>query len=443
VFNVLILARLQFALTIMFHYLFPPITIGLAAIMTAMEGLFLKTRNPIYENMARFWTKIFAVNFALGAATGVVMEFEFGTNWASYARFVGDVFGSALAAEGIFAFFLESSFLAILVFGWDRVSARMHFVSTALVFLGSVLSAVWIVVANSWQQTPAGFRVVGEGLARRAQITDFWAMVFNPSSVIRVTHTLVGALIVGAFLVLSVSAWYLLKGRHLEFARRSLWIALWAGLLGSILAPFTGDIHGRLVARYQPAKLAAFEGQFQTHEGPTGMFVFGWPDEKAGRMRGGVAIPGLLSLLTYHDLKTPVQGLDRFPRTDWPPVAASYACFRTMVGLGFFQLALLATVFWARWRGVLERTRWLLWTLVFSALGAVVCNHAGWCAAELGRQPWTVYGLLRTSDSLSKSVTAGQVMSSLVGFGLVYLFLFAVWIFVMADKIKAGPDEPA
>jgi len=240
VFNVLILARLQFALTIMFHYLFPPITIGLAAIMTAMEGLFLKTRNPIYENMARFWTKIFAVNFALGAATGVVMEFEFGTNWASYARFVGDVFGSALAAEGIFAFFLESSFLAILVFGWDRVSARMHFVSTALVFLGSVLSAVWIVVANSWQQTPAGFRVVGEGLARRAQITDFWAMVFNPSSVIRVTHTLVGALIVGAFLVLSVSAWYLLKGRHLEFARRSLWIALWAGLLGSILAPITG-----------------------------------------------------------------------------------------------------------------------------------------------------------------------------------------------------------
>jgi cytochrome d ubiquinol oxidase subunit I len=390
--------------------------------------------------MARFWTGLFAVSFALGAVTGVVMEFQFGTNWASYSRFVGDVFGPPLAAEGIFAFFLESTFLGILVFGWDRVSARTHFLSTVMVFLGSMLSAVWIIVANSWQQTPAGFRVVGEGISRRAEIVDFWAMVFNPSSVIRLTHTLIGAFVMGSFFVLSVSAWYLLRKRHREFALRSLRPAIWLGLIASLLAPFTGDIHGREVAKYQPAKLAAFEAHYKSDAGPSPMWVFGWPDDKNETMKMGVSVPGGLSFLVHHDFKTPVPGLDQFPRQDRPPVAASYFFFRLMVGLGFAQLFLLILVGFCDWRGALERFPWLLRAMVVSVVGPFIANEAGWIAAEVGRQPWTVYGLLRTSDSLSKSVAAGQVLGSIIGFGLVYLFLFIVWVYVLGDKIRRGPD---
>jgi cytochrome bd ubiquinol oxidase subunit I len=439
--DVLTLSRLQFALTIMFHYLFPPLTIGLGALMSVMEGLFLKTRDPLYERMARFWTKIFAVNFALGVSTGIVMEFQFGTNWASYSRFVGDVFGSALAAEGIFAFFLESGFLAVLVFGWDRVSPKMHFFSTVMVFVGSVFSAVWIVVAGSWQHTPAGFQVVGEGLARRAEITDFWAMVFNPSSAVRLTHTVLGAFVLGAFFVMSVSAWYLLRGRHREFSRRSLRLALGLGILASLLMPVTGHVHARVVARHQPAKLAAFEGHFETGDGPADFHLFGWPDEKAERMRFSVAVPGGLSWLVHGDFKTPVPGLDRFPKEDRPPVAASYFFFRLMLLLGLFHLAVLGAAAWATWRGTLESRRGLLWTLVFAVVSPFIANQAGWVAAEVGRQPWTVYGLLRTSDSLSKSVSAGQVLGSIIGFGVIYLMLFAVWVFVLDDKIRHGPEE--
>ncbi|NMC62460.1 MAG: cytochrome ubiquinol oxidase subunit I, partial [SAR324 cluster bacterium] len=263
-FDVLILSRLQFALTIMFHYIFPPITIGLGLLLVLFEGAYLRTKKPVYEQIARFWTRIFGLNFALGVATGIVMEFEFGTNWATYSRFVGDVFGSALAAEGIFAFFLESGFLAILVFGWDRVSPKVHFISTVLVALGAMFSAVWIVVANSWQQTPAGYHIVGEGLSARAEITDFWAMVFNPSSVDRLLHVLLGSYAMGAFLVLSVSAFYILRRRHLEFAKASIGISLIVAALSSLLLLGSGHHQGQVVARTQPAKLAAYEGHFKT-----------------------------------------------------------------------------------------------------------------------------------------------------------------------------------
>ena len=232
--DVVLLSRIQFAVTIMFHYIYPPLTIGLGVLLVAMEGAFLWTRNPLYESMTKFWVKIFALNFAIGVATGIVMEFEFGTNWASYSRFVGDVFGSALAAEGIFAFFLESGFLAILVFGWDKVSPKVHFLSTVMVSLGSMFSAIWIVVANSWQQTPAGFHIVQTPQGPRAEITDFWAMVYNPSSVARLSHVLVGSFILGAFFVMSITAYYLLKRRHVEFARRSFAIALVFGAVASL-----------------------------------------------------------------------------------------------------------------------------------------------------------------------------------------------------------------
>jgi len=234
--DVLLLSRIQFAFTIMFHYLFPPLTIGLGLILVGIEGMYIKTKDPQYEAMARFWTKIFAINFAMGVATGIVMEFEFGTNWAAYSRFVGDVFGSALAAEGVFAFFLESGFLAILVFGWDRVSPKMHFFATIMVALGSIFSSIWIVVANSWMQTPAGYHLVGEGAATRAEITDFWAMVFNPSLPARLLHVWVGALILGGFFVLSLSAFYMLKNRHLDFARKTFKVGLVITTIASLAA---------------------------------------------------------------------------------------------------------------------------------------------------------------------------------------------------------------
>src|SRR3954469_16341007 len=292
------LARIQFALTIMFHYLFPPLTIGLGIVLVYLEGMFLHTGDPLYESAAKFWTKIFGLNFALGVVTGIVMEFEFGTNWAIYSRYVGDVFGSALAAEGIFAFFLESGFLAILLFGWDAVGPKMHFFATVMVSIGGIFSSVWITVANSWQQTPAGHvirdHVINCQTFRRARIVDFWAMVFNPSSVHRLIHVWLGAFILGAFFVMSISAWYLLKGRHLEFAKRSFTGGLMLATICSLAQLASGHLAAKIVAHYQPAKLAAMEGQFVT-ETRAPMHVFGWPEEKTGTVHFAIAIPGMLS----------------------------------------------------------------------------------------------------------------------------------------------------
>src|SRR3974390_3398224 len=250
----LTLSRIQFTLTVGFHYIYPPLSIGLGVMLVCMEGLWLKTQNPVYHQMARFWTKVFALTFAIGVATGIVMEFEFGTNWATYSRFVGDVVGSALAAEGIFAFFLESVFLAVLLFGWDKVSRKMHFFSTCMVAVGAHFSAVWIIVADSWMQTPAGYHIVGEGMKARAEITDFGQLVFNPSSVERLMHTVCGAWCAGAFLVVSVSAWYLLKGKHQEFARKSLKFGLTVALVASLLQAATGHVSAQGVAKNQPAQ---------------------------------------------------------------------------------------------------------------------------------------------------------------------------------------------
>jgi cytochrome bd ubiquinol oxidase subunit I len=435
------LARLQFALTVMFHYLFPPLTIGLGVLMVAMEGLYLKTKDPTYLAMTRFWSRMFAVNFALGVATGIVMEFEFGTNWASYSRFVGDVFGSALAAEGIFAFFLESGFLAVLVFGWDRVSPRVHFLSTVMVSLGSVFSAVWIVVANSWQQTPAGFHLVRSGSVVRAEITDFWAVVFSPSSMERLVHVLLGAFILGAFFVMSVSAYYLLRSRHPEFARRSFVIALVLGLVASLAEGISGDSQARLLATTQPAKLAAFEGLYRTEPGGTRLTLAGFPDSAAERLQGAIAIPKLLSLLVWGDPNRPVAGLDQVPRTDWPPVTIPFHAYHVMVGLGVLLLGLTLLGLFFLWRRRLFEQRWLLWVFVFAVVAAFAANQLGWVAAEVGRQPWVVYGLLRTSDGLSRAVGADAVLGSIAMFGIIYLLLFAVWVYVLNDKIQHGPEE--
>ncbi len=423
----------------MFHYLFPPLSIGLGLCMVVMEGLALRTGRPIYEAMARFWTRIFAVNFAVGVASGIVMEFQFGTNWSNYSRFVGDVFGSALAAEGIFAFFLESGFLAVLVFGWDRVGRTMHFFATTMVFLGSVFSSVWIVIANSWQHTPAGFHLVAVDGGMRAEITDFWAMVFNPSSMHRLGHVLLGAFVLGGFFVMSISAWYLLKNRHQEFARRSFVVGLAIAGLASWGELVSGHSQARMVSVHQPAKLAAFEGHFETGEGGTGLYVIGWPDEDARTVRLGIEIPRMLSFLVYDDFDRPVQGLDTIPPEDQPPVTVPFLSYHVMVGLGFSFIGLTTLAAFMLWRRKLFEQRWLLWVFVLAVVGPYVANQAGWVAAETGRQPWVVYGLLRTRDAASPAVRGDEVLASLVMFSLAYLALFALWLYVINEKVRHGP----
>lgn len=438
--DVVLLSRIQFAFTIMFHYIYPPLSIGLGLLIVIMEGLFLKTKNPVYERMTKFWIKVFALTFGLGVATGIVMEFEFGTNWATYSRFVGDVFGSALAAEGIFAFFLESGFLAILVFGWNRVSPKMHFFSTIMVFLGSVFSSVWIVVANSWQQTPAGYHIVGEGLMARAEITDFWALVFNPSSMTRLSHVLLGAFIQGAFLVLSISAWYIIKKRHLEFARRSFTIALMIAAAASLGQLFLGHLSAKYVEKYQPAKLAAFEGVYKTEE-YTPLYLFGLPNSKTETVDFGIPVPGALSFLVHNDFKTPVTGLDQFAKEDRPPVQIPFQMYHLMIALGMYFIGLTLLSLFLLWRGSLFNNRFIMWVFVFSVVGPFIANQAGWIAAEVGRQPWIVYGLLRTSDGISKAVAANAVLSSLIMFTLLYALLFVLFVYLLDRKIKHGPDE--
>ncbi|MEZ4699020.1 MAG: cytochrome ubiquinol oxidase subunit I [Rhodothermales bacterium] len=343
--------------------------------------------------------------------------------------------------RGVFAFFLESGFLAILLFGWDRVGPKMHFFATAMVFLGSVFSSIWIVVANSWMQTPAGFHVVGEGLTARAEITDFWAMVFNPSSVERLLHVWTGSLILGAFFVLSIAAWYLLHERHVDFARRTFRIALVLAAVSSLGALATGHFQADVTAHHQPAKLAALEGHFES--GPAKLYLFGIPDVESATVRYGVGIPGGLSFLVHGRFDEPVQGLDQVAPADWPNVGLVFQTYHLMVALGmyFIALTLLALFFW--WRGTLFVHRWLLWVFVFTVVGAYAANQAGWVSAEAGRQPWIVYGLLRTSDALSESVTGGMVLSSIVLFGLIYAMLFVVWIYVLHNKIQHGPEPVA
>ena len=440
--DVLLLSRFQFALTVGIHYLYPPLSIGLGVMLVLIEALWLKTGNPVYHQMARFWTKVFALTFAIGVATGIVLEFEFGTNWATYSRYVGDVFGSALAAEGIFAFFLESGFLAVLLFGWDKGSRRVHFFATCMVCLGAHFSAIWIVVANSWMQTPAGFRIAGEGLKARAEITDFWQMVFNPSSMDRLFHTLCGAWQAGAFLVVSVSAWYLLKARHREFARASLRVGLSVGLAASLLQLLSGHHSAVGVAKNQPAMLAAFEGLYETTSNAP-LTLFGWVDEKNETVRGGLALPSLLSLLVHNDPARPVTGLRQAaPRPeDRPPVNAVFQLFHLMVAVGTGMILVSGLGFLDFRHGSLFERRWLLCLLVLSVLGPQIANQAGWFAAEMGRQPWIVYGLLRTSEGLSAVVKANTVLASIILFSLVYLLLFAAFIYLLNDKIQHGPDE--
>ena len=476
--DIVTLSRFQFAMTIMFHYLFPPLTIGIGVVLVFLEARYLWTKDNRYHAAGRFWTDIFALNFTMGVATGIVMEFQFGTNWSNYSRFVGDVFGSALAAEGIFAFFLESGFLAILIFGWNRVSPRLHFFATCMVAFGSIFSSVWIVIANSWQQTPAGFHVVqmmrdgkpwfiGGQPVMRAEIINWWAMVLNHSTLERLPHVLLGCFVVGSFFVMSISAWYILQNRHIDFARRSFSGALLLATVSSFAIAISGHGQARNVYRTQPAKLAAFEGHFKTGRGDE--TIFGIPDPAKNKVDWQISIPGGLSFLLYNNWSDPVVGLDDFAPEDRPPVLIPFITWRLMAGIGTFLLMLCFAACFLLWRGTLFSRRKIMWIFLTAVLAAVVANEAGWVSAEVGRQPWTVHPPvpwagepgrsslvlgadghvhypenlgLRTRNSVSGNLVAGQVLDSIVSFGIIYAMLFVLWAIVLVRRIKRGPTEP-
>jgi cytochrome d ubiquinol oxidase subunit I len=433
--DAVLLSRIQFGLTAGFHFIFPPLTIGLAWFLVWMMWKVWKTGEESYRRMARFWLRLFAISFAVGVATGITLEFQFGTNWAEYSRFVGDIFGAPLAAEGILAFFLESTFMGVLLFGWKRLSEKTLWISSLMVAIGSTLSGFWIIAANSWQQTPAGFHIVGG----RAELTNFWEAVFNPSTVPRYLHTIDGALITGAFFVLGISAWYLLNNRDLEFARRSMKMALVVGVIASLLQLGIGHYHAVQVAETQPEKLAAVEGLFETQSRAPAL-VFGIPDADAGKMRSEIKLPGLLSLLAFGSLDAEVKGLNDFPRDEWPPLGLTFYPFHLMVALGMFFIAFTLLGLFLHWRRILDHSRWFLRIALLAIPLPFIANELGWISAEVGRQPWAVYRVLKTQDAVSATVPASQVLLSIIAFCLIYSLLFGVWIYLLRREIRKGPD---
>lgn len=436
--DVVILSRIQFGLNICFHYLYPPISIGLGLILVIMEGMYLKTKNPKYKEMTEFWIKIFALTFAIGVATGLVQGFAFGTNWARYSRFVGDVFGSALAAEGIFAFFLEAGFLGVLLFGWDRVSPKIHYFSTICVALGAHFSAVWIIVANSWMQTPTGYIIEETPLGPRAVITQFWEMVFNPSTLDRLAHTLLACWMTGAFFVISVSAYYLLKKRHASLASAMMRIGLIVAMISLLLQLISGDSSARLIAKFQPAKLAAFEGIYQTAP-RSPLSLVGWVDAKKEELHS-LQIPSLLSLLTHRDLREPVVGLDQIPRDEWPNVPVVFQTYHLMIMMWLAMFITACLGLWYKMRGNLQEKRGVLWLMILSVLFPHIAQQAGWISAEVGRQPWIVWKVLKTHDGVSAVISPAQVFGSITMFVCIYILLFTLFIFLLDRKIKHGPE---
>lgn len=437
----LLLSRLQFALTVGFHFLFPPLTIGLAWLLVIVEWLGWKRRDEAYQRAGRFFGKILGLTFAVGVASGVVMEFQFGTNWAEYSKFVGDIFGAPLAAEAVLAFFLESTFLGLYLFGRDRVSRAVHWFSILMVAVGSTLSAFWIIVANSWQQTPAGFALQNG----RAELVSFWAAVFNSSTPHRFFHTIAASLVAGAFFAAGISAYLVLKQRGEDVARKTLRIALVFGLVASVMTLFpTGHHHAKQVAQDQPEKFAAMEGLIHG-QSRAPMVVVGKPSDEPPKMEYVVEIPGLLSWLAFGDIDAPIQGVKDLNAEGWPTpsLVATFASFHSMVALGLLFIGMTALGVLLLVRNRLERSRWFLWLLVWVVPLPLVACQLGWIVAEVGRQPWVVYRVLKTADAFSTNVRGAEILLSLILFGLIYLGLGALYVFILVRKLRHGPEPPA
>ncbi len=431
-----LLARIQFAVTVGFHYIFPTITLGLAFLIVIFLGLYLKKEDELYEKIARFWIGIFAIVFSMGVATGIVMEFQFGTNWEKYSRFVGDIFGAPLAAEGVFAFFLESTFLGILLFGRNKVSKKVYFISALMVLIGSTLSAFWIIVANSWQQTPAGYHIING----RAELTSFFDAVFNPSTLYRYSHAVVGGWVTGGFFVAGLSGYFLLKKRHVEFAKRSIWIALVFTLISSVIQIELGHLHSVQVTKTQPEKMATFESMFESQANAP-LVILGIPNEEEKRIDYEVSIPGLLSFMVGFDSDYVVKGRNDFPADELPPLMLPFFSYRVMVGLAFYFLLVALIGTYLAWKDKIADARRYLWVLLLTIPLPVISNEMGWIAAEVGRQPWIVYRELKTADAISTVVSAGEILFSLILFSVLYVVLFSLFVFLVRKKMLKGPES--
>ena len=435
--DVLALSKLQFALTCMFHFIFVPLTLGLSVLVAMMETRYVMSGNELYKRMTKFWGKLLLINFALGVVTGITMEFQFGMNWAEYSRYVGDIFGAPLAIEATVAFFLESVFIGVWAFGWEKVSRRVHLLSIWLVALATNLSGLWILLANGWMQHPVGY-VLRNG---RAEMVDFMAVVTNPYGLLKFGHQIVSGYTVAAFFVLGISAWHLLRGRNRVFFRSSFGMAAAFGLVAAILVAVVGDFHAADVAKTQPAKFAAMEAVWDSCSNAP-MHLIAFPDEKNQcNLVTGLPVPGLLSFLAFHDSGATIKGLNSFPKDERPPVLPVFLSFRLMVGLGTLFILMSAASLFLHRNGTLERYPVFLKLLVYMIPLPYIANQLGWIVSEVGRQPWIVYGLMRTSDAVSKNLVMSQVVGSLIGFTLLYGLLGFVDIYLLAKFARKGPEE--
>ena len=437
--DALTLHRLHFAFTVTFHYLFPQLTMGLALLILILKTIALRTDDERYNQATRFWTKIFAVNFAMGVVTGIPMEFQFGTNWSRFSRMTGGVIGQTLALEGVFSFFLESSFLGALLFGEKRLGPKAHWAAAFLVCAGSWLSGFFIIATNAWMQHPTGYQLGTNG---EIQLASIWGLLLNPWLVWQYLHNMTGAVVTGSFAMASLGAFYLLTRRHEDYGRMFLRVGVIAGTASTILMIFpTGDNQGKNIAFHQPPTLAAMEGLFHTEEGAP-LAIMGQPDMEKLRLDNPIEVPRALSFLTYRHWKAEVRGLDAFARELWPDnVPLLYFSYHIMVGLGTIFIALMAAASFYLWRGTLYGARWLLWTIMLAVPFPYIATTAGWMTAEMGRQPWLVYGLLRTGAGASAQVSAGNALFTLIGFMGMYTVLGILFLFLIYLEIEAGPAE--
>jgi cytochrome d ubiquinol oxidase subunit I len=435
--DALVIHRLHFAFTITYHYLFPQLTMGLAPLIVVFKSLALWKRDERFNRAARFWAKIFGLNFLFGVITGIPMEFQFGTNWAKFAHYSGGVIATALAMEGVFAFFLESSFLGLFLYGEKRAGPKWHWLSAFMIFLGSWVSGYFIIVTDAWMQHPVGYEVAEDGTAH---LNSFWALLSNEWAVWQFLHNMSGALITGSFVMAAVGAFYLLSRRQEEYGRLFLRVGVTAAVIASTFQLFpSGDRHGKLVASYQPVTLAAMECLFNTERGAP-IVLIGQPNMAEQKLDNPIYVPRALSFLTYRHWEAEVRGLNDFPREEWPDnIPLLYYSYHIMVGLGTIFIAITLVAAFLLWREKLFAARWMLWILMLSFPFPYIANTAGWLTIELGRQPWLVHGLMRTSEGISPTVSAGNGLFTLIGFMGMYMLLGILFLLLVCREIEHGP----
>jgi cytochrome d ubiquinol oxidase subunit I len=429
--------RLHFAFTVTYHYLFPQLTMGLALLIVILKTMALRTGDEHYNRAARFWAKIFGINFALGVVTGIPMEFQFGTNWAEFSKSAGGVIGQTLAMEGLFSFFLESTFLGLFLYGEKKLGKVGHWFAAFFVFLGSWMSGYFIVATDAWMQHPTGYQLTQHG---EIELTSFWGLVLNRWAIWQYAHNMLGAVQTGCFVMAAVGAFYLLTKRDEVFGKTFVRVGVIVGVIAALLqlSP-TGDMQGKMVTEYQPTTLAAMEGLFETRDGAA-LAILGQPDVAKRKLENPLEIPNMLSFLTYKHWNASVKGLDAFPEEQWPDkIELLYFSYHIMVGLGTIFIAIMAVSAFLLWRGKLFHTNWMLWVLMLSVPLPYIANTAGWMTAELGRQPWLIYGLMRTIHGASPRVGAGSAWFSLLGFMGLYVVLSILWLFLVYREIELGP----